>query len=66
MKILIIIAVVSLVSFLMRKTYVYLRGGYCDYIAMHEISSLNLKYYRVLRDVVFKVDGKTHKIDYMA
>ena len=43
MKILIIIAVVSLVSFLMRKTYVYLRGGYCDYIAMHEISSLNLK-----------------------
>lgn len=66
MKILIIIAVVSLVSLLMRKTYVYLRGGYCDYIAMHEISSLNLKYYRVLRDVVFKVDGKTHKIDYMA
>ena len=66
MKILIIIAVVSLVIFLMRKTYVYLRGGYCDYIAMHEISSLNLKYYRVLRDVVFKVDGKTHKIDYMA
>ena len=66
MKILIIIAVVSLVSFLMRKTYVYLRGGYCDYIAMHEILSLNLKYYRVLRDVVFKVDGKTHKIDYMA
>lgn len=66
MKILIIIAVVSLVIFLMRKTYVYLRGGYCDYIAMHEISSLNLKYYRVLRDVVFKVDGKAHKIDYMA
>ena len=66
MKILIIIAVVSLVIFLIRKTYVYLRGGYCDYIAMHEISSLNLKYYRVLRDVVFKVDGKTHKIDYMA
>ncbi len=66
MKVLIIIAVLSLVIFLMRKAYVYLRGGYCDYIAMHEISSLNLKYYRVLRDVVFEVDGKTHKIDYMA
>ena len=65
LELMIIIILISILSYIFNRIYIKVRGFFGEFWIDRELHKLNLKEYKILKDIMIKIEGKTHQIDHI-